>query len=137
MEPELADFTEIDHYPYMYRITQDDGSVAYRSDMYSRWQIGGGKVDPEKDLSWDGKRFSVDGAKSCSVAVDPEKICRPLRQPDAQDQPIWSEPDLVPEDEFWKDEFDPEKPLPTRLRDLVIYELHIDGLGVGRGRRVG
>lgn len=132
---ELADFSKFDHHPYMYRITRDDGSVAYRSDMYARCQIGGGKVDPEKDPSWDGKRFSVDGTKSCSVVVDPEQVCRPLRQVDKQGQPVWPETDLADPEEFWKDEFNPQRPLPTRLQDLVIYELHIDGLGAGKRER--
>ena len=32
-------------------------------------------------------------------------------------------------------EFDPQRPVPTRLEDLVIYELHVDGLGLGRSPR--
>ncbi|MCB2261592.1 MAG: alpha amylase C-terminal domain-containing protein [Candidatus Thiosymbion ectosymbiont of Robbea hypermnestra] len=133
VEPALADFADFDHQPYMYRITRDDGSVAYRSDLYARCQIGGGGVNPEEDASWSGRRFDVDGTKSCSVVVDPESVCRPLRQVDAQGRPVWPETDLAVVDEFWRDEFDPARPLPTRLRDLVIYELHIDGLGAGRG----
>ena len=33
--PELADFSKWDHVPYMFEITRDDGSVAYRTDLYS------------------------------------------------------------------------------------------------------
>ena len=39
------------------------------------------------------------------------------------------------EEDFWRDEFDPQRPVPTRLEDLVIYELHVDGLGAGRSPR--
>ena len=39
----LADFAGFDHTPYMFRITKDNGSVAYRTDLYSRCQIGSGK----------------------------------------------------------------------------------------------
>ncbi|WP_089726815.1 alpha-amylase family glycosyl hydrolase [Candidatus Thiosymbion oneisti] len=135
VEPALADFAAFDHQPYMYRITRDDGSVAYRTDLYSRCQIGTGRVNPADDAPWSGNRSEVDGTKSCSVVVDPEGVCRPFRQLDAQGRPVWPETDWVEETDFWKDEFDPEKPLPTRLQDLVIYELHVDGLGFGRRER--
>jgi 1,4-alpha-glucan branching enzyme len=133
--PELADFATFDHQPYMYRITRDDGSVAYRTDLYSRCQIGSGRVDPARDSSWSGRRFDVDGTKSCSVVIDPDNVCRPFRQVDPQGEPVWPETDWVSEQSFWENEFDPNRPLPTRLQDLVIYELHVDGLGLGRHER--
>ena len=43
---ELSRFRDFDHTPYMFRITKDDGSVAYRTDLYSRCQIGSGGVNP-------------------------------------------------------------------------------------------
>ncbi|MFZ0258182.1 MAG: alpha-amylase family glycosyl hydrolase, partial [Gammaproteobacteria bacterium] len=142
--PALADFIAFDHQPYMYRITKDDGSEAYRTDLYSRCQIGSGQVNPEPPppppgepppAPWSGRRPDLDGTKSCSVVIDPESVCRPFRQMDAQGQPIFPETDWVSEEEFWQDEFDPNRPLPTRLQDLVIYELHVDGLGLGRHPR--
>ena len=33
---ELSRFRDFNHTPYMFRITKDDGSVAYRTDLYSR-----------------------------------------------------------------------------------------------------
>ena len=60
---------------------------------------------------------------------------RPFREVDAQGQPVWPETQWQTDEDFWRDEFDPERPLPTRLEDLVIYELHVDGLGVGRNPR--
>jgi 1,4-alpha-glucan branching enzyme len=134
-EISLANFAEFDHQPYMFRIVKDDGSVAYRTDLYSRCQIGSGRVDPETDPSWSGSRLDVDGAKSCSVIIDPENVCRQFRQLDDQGQPVWPETEWDAEEDFWADEFDPERPLPTRLQDLVIYELHVDGLGLGRHPR--
>jgi 1,4-alpha-glucan branching enzyme len=130
--PALADFAAFDHTPYMFRITKDDGSVAYRTDLYSRCQIGTGRVDPEHDPSWSGRRQDVNGGKSCSVVIDPERVVRPFRQMDAQGQPVWPETEWVDADAFWADEFDPNRPLPARLDDLVIYEMHVDGLGLGR-----
>jgi 1,4-alpha-glucan branching enzyme len=134
--PALADFSAFDHTPYMFRITRDDGSVAYRTDLYSRCQIGSGRVNPEAPgAAWSGRREDLDGIKSCSVVVDPERVCRPFRQIGADGRPVWPETDWVSAEDFWRDEFDSARPLPTRLQDLVIYELHVDGLGVGRSPR--
>ena len=131
----LSDFAGYDHTPYMFRITRDDGSIAYRTDLYSRCQIGSGRKNPEapSDGAWDGTRNDLDGTKSCSVVVDPEQVVRPYRQVDAAGNPVWPETDWVSDQEFWADELNPAKPLPTRIEDLVIYELHVDGLGLGRG----
>jgi 1,4-alpha-glucan branching enzyme len=124
---ELARFGPFDHTPYMFRITKDDGSVAYRTDLYSRCQIGSGGVNPEVDPSWSGRRQDLDGSKSCSVVVDPEQVTALFHEG------VWPETQWLPEAEFWQDEFDPNRPVPTRLEDLVIYELHVDGLGLDRG----
>jgi len=138
-DPTLRDFAAFDHTPYMFRITRDDGSVVYRTDLYSRCQIGSGGKDPANpkpgEPPWNGTTSDLDGTKSCSVVVDPERVCQEFRQLDAEGNPVWPETDWVSEDEFWQKEFSPKRPLPTRLEDLVIYELHVDGLGVGRHQR--
>ena len=36
------------------------------------------------------------------------------------------------ETEFWANEYDPLRPEPDRLGDLVIYEMHVGGLGFGK-----
>jgi 1,4-alpha-glucan branching enzyme len=131
----LAEFSRFAHTPYMFRITKDDGTVAYRTDLYSRCQIGSGRVNPEVEPSWSGRREDLDGVKSCSVVVDPDRVCRPFRQVDAEGRPVWPETQWDSEEEFWREEFDPERPVPTALRDLVIYEMHVDGLGLGRHDR--
>ena len=46
-DPALADFVRWDHQLYMFRIRKDDGSVVYRTDLYSRCQIGSGREKPE------------------------------------------------------------------------------------------
>lgn len=125
----LSAFAGFDHTPYMYRITKDDGTIAYRTDLYSRCQIGTGRVNPETDASWSGRRQDVDGTKSCSVVVDPERVTRLFRED------VWPETQWLTDEEFWQGEFDPNRPLPSRLDDLVIYELHVDGLGQGRSPR--
>ena len=40
----------------------------------------------------------------------------------------------IPEAEFWANEFTPGLPVPTRIEDLVIYELHVNALGFGENR---
>jgi 1,4-alpha-glucan branching enzyme len=123
--PALADFASFDHTPYMFRITKDNGRIAYRTDLYSRCQIGRGRVNPEHTPNWSGRRQDLDGAKSCSVVVDPERVCELFSEP------VWPETRWLDEDEFWRDEFRADRPLPANIRDLVIYELHVDGLGLG------
>lgn len=126
----LAAYTGFNHQPYMYRITREDGSVAYRTDLYSRCQIGGGGKNPEAprqgEAPWDGTRADLDGSKSCSVVIDPERVCEVF------DEGVWPETRWLSEEEFWRDEYRADRPLPSRLDDLVIYELHVDGLGLGR-----
>lgn len=125
----LTDFATCDHTLYMFRITKDDGSIAYRTDLFSRCQIGSGGIDPAHRPDWDGNRQSLDGTKSCSVIVDPERVTAAFSSTE------FPETSWLAEDTFWLDEFDPQCPVPTRLEDLVIYELHVDGLGAGRSPR--
>jgi 1,4-alpha-glucan branching enzyme len=127
--PILTDFATCDHTLYMFRITKDDGSIAYRTDLYSRCQIGSGGIDPAQNPDWDGNRQSLDGTKSCSVIVNPERVTAAFSSREFPER-IW-----LAEDAFWRDEFDPQRPVPTRLEDLVIYEMHVDGLGAGRSPR--
>jgi 1,4-alpha-glucan branching enzyme len=126
----LADFRNFDHQPYMFRITKEDGTVAYRTDLYSRCQIGSGGKNPDAprqgEAPWDGTRQDVDGSKSCSVVIDPDQVC------ELYDEGVWPETRWLPEDDFWRDEFDANRPLPSRIEDLVIYELHTDSLGLDR-----
>jgi len=139
MEPALADFSQWDHKPYMYKITRDDGSVVYRTDLYSRCQIGSGKKDPANPKKqdpanpqddqgpWDGSRQDLDGTKSCSVVVDTEQVTRNFSEPN------FPENEWVSVADFWAHEFDPLRPIPSRLEDMVIYELHVGALGFHRG----
>ena len=95
---------------YVYRISREDGSIAWRTDLYSRQQSGRGDVDPD-GAHYDGDVLNLDGTVSCSVVVDAGTD--------------------VSADGFWDDEFDPARPVPRRVEDLVIYELHVGALGFG------
>jgi 1,4-alpha-glucan branching enzyme len=133
--PDLVDFRPCDHTLYMFRVTKDDGSVAYRTDLYSRCQIGSGAVDPAH-ARWNGRRQDLDGTVSCSVVVDPERVTKyfaeePPYMPDVPPEGrVWPERHFIDAAEFWKDEFTDRK-LPRRVEDLVIYELHVGALGFG------
>ena len=135
--PDLADFVALDHTLYMFRITKDDGSVTYRTDLYSRCQVGSGGTNPEaENANWSGLCRDLDGSKSCSVVVDPERVTTQFEERDARGRPVWPEMQWLAEGDFWRDEFDPNRPLPSRIEDLVIYELHTDSLGFDRVDRV-
>ena len=68
----------------------------------------------------------LDGVVSCSAVVDTELVSRDLAAPLAD--PVAR----VPESEFWKKEFNHARPVPHRIEDLVIYELHVGSLGFGK-----
>ena len=126
-DPRLADFAAFDHKPYMYRITKDDGTVAYKSDLYSRCQVGSGMFDPKGQPFADLTR-KLDGPGSCSAVVDSDQVTAFFEDPQGR----WPESDWVQAEEFWKDEKDligTAKPVPRRVDDLVIYELHVGALG--------
>lgn len=112
----------VDNTVYMYRIVRDSGGTVYRTDLYSRCQAGSGSTDP-KGGPFTGTALELDGRVSCSYVMDPTRVEHPIRS--AQ---------YIPEATFWQDELDPARPLPTRLQDLSIYELHIGALGFGQAR---
>jgi 1,4-alpha-glucan branching enzyme len=117
-QPALADARALTGAPYMFRITKDDGSIAYRTDMYSRGQIGQGTVDPNGQ-PYNGPPEALDGPPSCSVVCDARHV--------RIDATTSIETSL-----FWRDEFDDNHPLPADIQDLVIYELHVGALGYGK-----
>lgn len=123
----LSDFSQFDHKPYMFRVTKDDGTVAYRTDLYSRCQIGSGNINPNGQ-HYHGSYTELDGTKSCSVVIDSEIVARNFSET------VWPENEFISAEEFWRDEFNPNRPLPTRVEDLVIYELHLGALGYGNER---
>ncbi|MCC8193370.1 MAG: alpha-amylase, partial [Deltaproteobacteria bacterium] len=121
-DPALAEYARFEHSRYMFKITREDGSVAYRTDIYSRSQAGKGGVNPE-EAEWSGKCDDLESTKSCSVVKDPDRV-------NEADEPggagSWKDADA-----FWEREFSPLAPVPSSLEDLVIYEMHIAGLGAG------
>jgi 1,4-alpha-glucan branching enzyme len=127
MSETLPDFSKYEGKCYLYRITKEGGKAAYRTDLYARSQIGRGELDP-KGASYSGKPSDLLPSKSCSLIVDTDSVTSAFNETNSPKRK------LVPEKEFWKDEFTPGKPLPKRVEELVIYELNIGALGAGQDR---
>jgi 1,4-alpha-glucan branching enzyme len=121
-----GDFETFKSQPYMYRIVNAQGCTVYRTDIFSRSQIGKGAIDPTKD-NWPGTVDTLDGTVSCSVVIDPDVVRRGF-----ESTPPGEAPDLILAEEFWATEFTPDLPVPNRLEDIIIYELHVGSLGFGR-----
>lgn len=119
-----ADFAAFTGAPYMFRVRDAQGRTVYRTDIHSRWQMGRGSVDPAH-AAWDGSYHTLDGGVSCSVVIDQDVVRRDF-QPPAGTPPV-----LMADDAFWANELTPGRPVPTRMEDLVIYELHVGSLGFG------
>lgn len=118
----VADFSRLAGAPYMFRIElAQGGDLVYRTDIYSRWQMGRGDVDPAGG-GWNGDPRTLDGTVSCSVVIDQDVVR-------GEFEPTTDPPQLIEDDEFWRNEFTPGLPVATRIDDLVIYELHVGALG--------
>jgi len=124
----LADFAMFDHRPYIYRIYYNDGSIHYRTDLYSRCQVGAGSTNPQGAV-YTGRLLDLDGIVSCSAVVDPENVTQFFEERDDRGNVIFPEKDWLSWEEFWEDEHRPNRPVPHRIEDLVIYELHLGTLG--------
>ena len=121
-----GDFDTFKSAPYMYRIENARGGTVYRTDIFSRSQIGRGRINPAKSV-WPGTVDTLDGSVSCSLVIDPDLVRRTF-----ESTPPGAQPDLISAEEFWAAEFTASLPLRTNLEDLVIYELHIGSLGFGK-----
>jgi 1,4-alpha-glucan branching enzyme len=120
--PALADFASYLNRLYMYRITNEQGNVTYRVDIFSRSQAGRGSLNPG-GARYNGSCTDLDGIVSCSVVSDPDRVAS-----DFSDTQI-SKSSLVPADQFWANEYTDGKLPPRNLADLMIYELHVGSLG--------
>ncbi len=121
-----GDFADFMSLPYMYRIVNAQGQTVYRTDIYSRSQIGKGDQKPVGN-NWPGTPDTLDGTISCSVVIDADVVRR-----DFASTPPGQKPNLIPAEDFWATEFTAGRPVPARLEDLVIYELHVGSLGYGK-----
>lgn len=123
----VSDFSVFNRQPYMLRVTKDNGKKEYKTDLYSRCQMGKGGFNPNGE-SYSGDYRELDGSVSCSVVVDPETVTKELEEEFSPQQVFISEA------EFWQNEFNQDSPVPSRVEDLIIYELHVGALGYGKNR---
>ena len=124
----LGDFAAFEGAPYMFRITNAQGHTTIRTDMFSRHQIGRGfqnPLDRPPPRHFSGTPAQLDGTVGCCVVTSLDTVARDF------DPPAGTAPVRIPEAEFWANEFTPGLTVPSRVQDLVIYELHIGALGFG------
>jgi 1,4-alpha-glucan branching enzyme len=119
-----VDFAAYAGSPYMYRLVNAQGRTVYRTDLFSRAQVGQGTFDPQ-GAPFRADPAELDGTKAASRVVDLDTIARDFL-------PSGAAGERLPERAFWADEFTPGLPVPSRVEDLVVYELHIGALGFGQ-----
>jgi len=120
--PALADFTANLNRLYMYRITNEQGNVTYKVDIFSRNQVGRGGINPG-GAHYTGSYLDLDGIVSCSVVSDPDQVTEDFNDAGIEKQ------SLIAADEFWVSEYTAGRLPPQNLENLVIYELHVGSLG--------
>lgn len=120
--PPLSNFAPYFNRLYMYRITNEQGTVTYKVDIFSRNQVGRGADNPN-GAHYAGSYIDLDGIVSCSVVSDPDQVTK-----DFNDTGIVKQ-SLIPSAEFWANEYSAGKLPPQNLDNLVIYELHVGSLG--------
>jgi 1,4-alpha-glucan branching enzyme len=128
-DPSLHEFAAFEGKPYMFRITNEQGKIRYRTDLYSRNQMGAGTTNPH-GAPYTGTPADLDGAVSCSVVTDPDVVSVPSINSNSGEEDGTIR--RVEDSEFWRDEFHANRQVPTRLEDTVIYELHVGSLGFGQ-----
>jgi len=106
----------------MYRITNEQGAVTYKVDIFSRNQVGRGGINPH-GAHYSGSYLDLDGIVSCSVVSDPDRLTRNFNDTGIEKQT------LISEEEFWAREYATGLKPPQNTADLVIYELHVGSLG--------
>jgi len=121
---DFADFESCMNRLYMFRVKNEQGNQTYKVDIFSRNQIGRGQANPG-GAHYTGSYLDLDGIVSCSVVSDPDQVTRDFSDTGLRKR------SLIPEEEFWANEFTAGKPLPKNIQDLVIYELHVGSLGYG------
>jgi 1,4-alpha-glucan branching enzyme len=144
----VGPYSEYDHLPYIFKVTRDDRSIVYRTDIYARSQIGAGSIDPDGN-AYTGKVHDLNGAVSCSIVIDPDTVTKFFKETtivNGKEVALYPEREFVNDTDFWAraeyklagktlvaaNEFDPNRPVPQRVEDLVIYELHLGSLGFGK-----
>ena len=118
----LANFNDFLNRLYMYRITNEQGLVTYKVDMFSRNQVGRGHINPG-GAHYTGSYLELDGIVSCSVISDPDQLTESF------DDTGIAKKTMIPEEQFWENEYTAGRIPPQNIEELIIYELHVGSLG--------
>ena len=123
--PVVPRFKAHDGGPYMYRITNAQGETVFRTDLFSRNQIGRGGTDPQGG-HFTGSPSTLDGTKGCSLIRGLDSVAKDFANPDGECVPeVWnSGPTSARRG----------SPVPSEIADLIIYELHVNALAAGHQR---
>ena len=122
------DFAALDHKPYMYKITRNDGSVAYRTDLYSRCQIGSGSFNP-RGARYPGprhgsRRYGELFGRRRSGHGD-QYFREVPRCDELRSRGSGRNGNSFPNEEFWRDEFDATAcPPAARRRPCHLRTAH-------------
>jgi 1,4-alpha-glucan branching enzyme len=103
-------FAAFESAPYMYRIINAQGQTVYRTDLFSRSQIGRGTTDPGGG-PYPGDPSGLDGTKGCSLVQGVDSVAVDFSNPDG---------DRIDEAEFWASEFTSGLAVPGRIEDLIL-----------------
>jgi 1,4-alpha-glucan branching enzyme len=120
--PALGNFADYLNRLYMYRVTNEQGTLTYRVDLFSRNQVGRGATNPG-GAHYQGSYVDLDGIVSCSVVADPDQVTEDFNDTGIKKQT------LIPAEEFWANEYTAGRLPPKSIEDLIIYELHVGSLG--------
>ncbi len=120
--PILANYDNYLHRLYMFRVTNEQGTPAYKVDIFSRNQVGRG-VDNPFGAHYLGSYMDLDGIVSCSVVSDPDRLTNDFNDTGIEKRTT------IPEEQFWANEYTAGRMPPQDIRNLVIYELHVGSLG--------
>ncbi len=120
--PSLDKFADYLNRLYMYKVTNEQGTVTYKVDIFSRSQVGRGAINPG-GAHYSGSYLDLDGIVSCSVITDIDQVTKNFT-----DSGI-TKKTLIPASEFWANEYTPGNLPPKNLDELIIYELHVGSLG--------
>ena len=80
----IPDFAALEGQPYMYRVTNAQGHEVYRTDLFSRQQIGRGTKNPKAAPVGPALPPTLDGTKSCSLVVSLDTVARDFIPPAGQ-----------------------------------------------------
>jgi 1,4-alpha-glucan branching enzyme len=120
--PALVNFDDYLNRLYMYRITNEQGTVTYKVDIFSRNQVGRGGTNPG-GAHYAGSYRDLDGIVSCSVVSDPDQVTHDFTDTGVEKRT------LISAEEFWASEYTAGRLPPQNLENLIIYELHVGSLG--------